>query len=59
MTAFRHKRCYLDLTGLPPSFAGGRLTTNTIQTRALLGTASDPAGYTQPSIATVRLWRKR
>jgi hypothetical protein len=52
-------RCYLDLTGLPPGFAGGRLTTNTIQSRALLGATSDPAGYTQPSIATVRLWRRR
>ena len=52
-------RCFLDLTDLPPGFVGGRLTTNTIQSRALLGTTSDPVGYTQPSIATVRLWRRK
>jgi len=52
-------RCYLDLTGLPAGFVGGQLTTNTIISRAALGAVSDPVGYTQPSIATVRLWRKR
>ena len=52
-------RCYLDLTGLPAGFTGGRLTTNTLGSRALLGLVSDPPGYTQPSIATVRLWRRR
>jgi hypothetical protein len=52
-------RCYLDLTGLPAGFAGGRLTTNTIGSRATLGLVSDPPGYAQPSIATVRLWRRR
>jgi hypothetical protein len=52
-------RCYLDLTGLSAGFVGGQLTTNTIQSRALMGTESDPPGYTQPSIATVRLWRPR
>jgi len=52
-------RCYLNLTELPPGFVGGLLTTNTIQSRALLGTESEPAGYLQPSIATVRLWRSR
>jgi hypothetical protein len=25
----------------------------------VLGGVSDPPGYTQPSIATIRLWRKR
>jgi hypothetical protein len=52
-------RCYLDLTGLPVGYVGGQLTTNTVVSRAALGAASDPVGYTQPSIATVRLWRKR
>jgi len=52
-------RCFLNLTGLSGGFAGGLLTTNTIQSRALVGMESDPPGYTQPSIATVRLWRAR
>jgi hypothetical protein len=52
-------RCFLNLTGLTGGFAGGLLTTNTIQSRTLVGMESDPPGYTQPSIATVRLWRAR
>lgn len=52
-------RCHLNLTGLPVGFMGGQLTTNTVTSRAAVGTASDPAGYVQPSIATIRLWRKR
>jgi hypothetical protein len=52
-------RCYLDLTALPTRFAGGQLTTNTITSRATLGLVSDPHGYVQPSIATVRVWRTR
>ena len=52
-------RCYLNLTGLSGGFVGGQLTTNTMQSRALTGIESDPPGYTQPSIATIRLWRAR
>jgi hypothetical protein len=52
-------RCFLNLSGLSGGFVGGLLTTNTIQSRALMGMESDPPGYTQPSIATVRLWRAR
>lgn len=51
--------CFLDLSGLPSAYVGGLLTTNTVNSRALLGGVSDPAGYTQPSIATIRLWRRR
>ena len=51
--------CYLDLSNLPDGYVGGQLTTNTMNSRAVLGGVSDPAGYTQPSIATVRLWRRR
>lgn len=51
--------CQLDLTGLPAEYVGGQLTTNTLGSRVLLGAQTDPPGYTQPSIATVRLWRKR
>jgi hypothetical protein len=50
-------RCHLDLQGLPSPYTGGQLTTNTITSRQVIGAVSDPPGYTQPSIATVRLWR--
>jgi sugar lactone lactonase YvrE len=52
-------RCQLVLGGLPPPYVGGLLTTNTITSRAGLGGDSDPPGYTQASIATIRLWRQR
>jgi len=51
--------CQLDLTGLPSAYVGGQLTSNTLSSRAILGVDTDPPGYTQPSIATVRLWKKR
>jgi hypothetical protein len=56
LTAFR---CFLELSGLPGDYAGGLLTTNTVNSRTLIGTESDPAGYVQPSIAIIRLWKKR
>ena len=52
-------RCYLDLTDLPAEYAGGTLTTNTIGSRNVAGGVTDPPGYVQASIATVRLWRRR
>ena len=52
--------CYLNLFGLPDRYAGGQLVTNTINTpKRLIGTVTDPIGYAQSSIATVRLWKKR
>ena len=51
--------CQLDLTGLPSEYVGGQLTTNTLSSRATLGADTDPPGYTQASIATIRLWKKR
>lgn len=53
------QRCFLRLDQLPPGYVGGLLTTNTINSRSLIGGTSDPPGYTQPSIATIRLWRSR
>lgn len=50
-------RCNLNLRDLPDGFVGGKLTTNSIGSRQLIGENSDPPGYTQPSIATFRLWR--
>ena len=52
-------RCFLELRDLPDGYIGGQLTTNTVGSRNLIGENSDPPGYTQPSIATVRLWKRR
>jgi len=52
-------RCFLDLTNLPRGYTGGLLTSNTILSRKAFGEASDPPGYVQASIATVRLWKQR
>jgi hypothetical protein len=52
-------RCFLALTDLPAGYVGGQLTTNTVLSRQAIGEASDPPGYVQPSIATVRLWKRR
>ena len=52
-------RCFLHLFGLPAPYVAGELTTNSVRSRNVLGGVSDPPGYTQPSIATIRLWRKR
>ena len=53
------QRCFMELSGLPPAYVGGQLTTNTIGSRNALGDRTDPPGYTQPSIATIRLWKRR
>jgi hypothetical protein len=53
-------RCFLDLSGLPDSYFGGRLTSNSIVSpNSLIGERTDPPGYVQSSIATVRLWKRR
>ena len=52
-------RCFLHLGDLPKEYVGGELTTNSIRSRNVIGDVSDPPGYTQPSIATIRLWRRR
>ena len=52
-------QCFLNLTFPDGPHLGGLLTANTIISRQLLGTKSDPPGYVQASIATVRLWRRR
>lgn len=50
-------RCHLNLRDLPAPYVGGLLTTNSVNSRQAIGDASDPVGYVQPSIATIRLWR--
>lgn len=52
-------RCQLVLSGLPAPYVGGVLTTNTVTSRAALGGDTDPPGYTQASIATIRLWKAK
>ena len=52
-------RCQLVLDGLPTPYVGGLLTTNTITSKAGFGDETDPPGYTQASIATIRLWKSR
>jgi len=49
-------RCQLVLSDLPAPYVGGVLTTNTLTSKAAFGGDSDPPGYTQASIATIRLW---
>jgi hypothetical protein len=52
-------RCRLILSGLPKPYVGGVLTTNTIASEAAFGGETDPARYTQASIATIRLWKAK
>jgi hypothetical protein len=51
--------CFLELRGLPQGYAGGYLTSSTIVSRHPEGETSDPPGYVQSSIATIRLWKRR
>jgi sugar lactone lactonase YvrE len=50
-------RCQLILSDLPPPFAGGLLTTNTMTSGTPFGGDTEPPGYAQASIATIRLWK--
>ncbi|MFO1270789.1 MAG: hypothetical protein U1F50_03750 [Rubrivivax sp.] len=50
--------CQLVLKPASAVYTGGQLTSNTLNSPATFGMASDPPGYTQVSIATVRLWRR-
>jgi len=52
-------RCFLTLSDPLGRYIGGQLTSNTITSRNDLGIETDPPGYTQSSIATIRLWTKR
>lgn len=52
-------RCQLVLSDLPAPYVGGLLTTNTLTSKAAFGGETDPPGYAQASIATIRLWTAR
>ncbi len=51
--------CYLQISDPAGRYVGGQLASNTVASRKPVGEESDPPGYTQPSIATIRLWKKR
>jgi hypothetical protein len=51
--------CVLHLSDPRGPYVGGQLTTNTMTSLKDVGLQTDPQGYTQPSIATIRLWKKR
>ncbi len=55
----RAAHCLLALSDPNGEYVGGQLTSNTMTSLKLLGVGSDPPGYVQPSIATIRLWKKR
>ncbi len=49
--------CMVAIRDLPSPYIGGLLTTNSLNSKAVLGSVSDPPGYGQVSIATIRLWK--
>ena len=51
--------CFLNLSDPLGRYVGGQLTANSITSLRAVGLETDPPGYTQPSIATIRLWKKR
>jgi hypothetical protein len=51
--------CVLELSDPSHQYVGGLLTSNTIFSLKPIGIETDPPGYTQPSIATIRLWKQR
>jgi hypothetical protein len=55
----RVSKCFLDLSSLPDRYVAGLLTTNSMSSLKTLGLETNPGGYTQSSIATIRLWKKR
>jgi hypothetical protein len=51
-------RCQIVLSDLSAPYIGGLLITNTLTSGAPYGGETSPPGYTQASIAIIRLWRK-
>jgi hypothetical protein len=52
--------CALNVSDLPADYVGGLVIRNTLYNSThLVGTETEPPGYAQSSIATVRLWKKR
>jgi hypothetical protein len=55
----KEAHCFLDLSAPDDQYVGGLLTTNSITSLKDVGLETDPPGYTQSSIATIRVWKKR
>jgi hypothetical protein len=55
----RISACFANSRDLADPYVGGLLTTNTMNSHNLVGVESDPPGYVEPSVATVRLWKRR
>jgi hypothetical protein len=51
--------CSADLSSPDDQYVGGLLTTSSISSLKDAGLETDPPGYTQSSIATIRFWKKR
>jgi len=51
--------CSADLSSPDDQYVGGLLTTSSISSLKDAGLETDPPGYTQSSIATIRVWKKR
>lgn len=51
--------CSADLSSPDDQYVGGLMTLSSISSLKDLGLETDPPGYTQSSIATIRLWKKR
>jgi hypothetical protein len=52
-------RCSSALHDLPAGYLGGQLTTNSLTSRNASGVDTNPPGYVQSSIVTIRLWRTK
>jgi hypothetical protein len=52
-------RCYADVFDLPKRYVGGQITISYLNSKTTLGAESDPSGYTQTGILTIRLWKRR
>lgn len=57
-TGLNSLRCTVPLGSTSGVHTGGVLTTNTMSSKAAVGERTDPPGYVQASIATIRLWRR-
>jgi hypothetical protein len=55
----RAYHCFLDLSDPLGQYVGGQFTTNSMGSLKNLGLETDPVGYTQQSIATFLLWKRR
>jgi len=51
--------CSGDLSAPDDQYVGGLMITSSISSRKDVGLETDPPGYTQSSIATIRVWKKR